>query len=182
MVNGWDLNSSKTGFGLWLPHWLVKWCTACLSTLLKVSFLICNIRAVILTPSLWVSLSIENSPWKHFTDSKHIYIVFVIGHPCFSLTIKIQHWNGRDCSHSFDFSWRTASPQGILKACSCLFFFFFLMTLTFWKTSPANRLVLSCLMWLEFLLGHLTPNSLLDAHIKNTNKRVWVFFFLSFSN
>ena len=61
--------------------------------------------------------------------------------------------------------------------------FFFLMTLTFWKTSPANKLVLSCLMWSEFLLGHVTPNSQRDAHFKNTNKSVWVFsFFLSFSN
>ena len=61
--------------------------------------------------------------------------------------------------------------------------FFFLMTLTFWKTSLANKLVLSCLMWSEFLLGHVTPNSQRDAHFKNTNKSVWVFsFFLSFSN
>ena len=58
-----------------------------------------------------------------------------------------------------------------------LIFFFFLMTLTFWKTSPANKLVLSCLMWSEFLLGHVPPNSQRDAHFKNTNKPVWGFFF-----
>lgn len=61
-------------------------------------------------------------------------------------------------------------------------FFFFLMTLTFWKTSSANRLVLSCLMWSKFLIGHVTSNSFLDVHFKNTNKPIqdptsFIFFF-----
>ena len=83
----------------------------------------------------------------------------------------------------------TVTPLTFLKDCITQeslqaghwFFFFFLMTRTFWKTSLANKLVLSCLMWSKFLLGHVTPNSQCDAHFKNTNKPVWgFFFFLSF--
>lgn len=84
-------------------------------------------------------------------------------------------------SHVVDFFQRTTLPKGNLKAGRQVTdFFFFFMTLTFWKTSPANRLVLSCLMWLEFLLGHMTPTHFFDAHFKNTNKPVWFFSFILF--
>ena len=57
------------------------------------------------------------------------------------------------------------------------------MTLTFWKTSLANKLVLSCLMWSEFLLGHVTPNSQLwCSFLKHKQTCLgFFFFFLSFS-
>lgn len=58
------------------------------------------------------------------------------------------------------------------------FFFFFFMTLTFWKTSPANWLVLSCLMWLNsfFVTWPLTHFLML---ILKTQTNLFSFF-LSF--
>lgn len=107
------------------------------------------------------------------TNSKAIHIIISCHwHPHLCGTIKLK-CSSRDDLCSMTFSKNPYYPRDLVWGqVTDFFFFFFLTTLTFWKTSPANRLVLSCLMWSKFLVGHVTSNLFLDVNFKNTNKPI----------